>query len=339
MLAQRDMPSTFIIDPGHGGHDACGKSSAEGARFFDGTLEKTVNMALAERVARNLGGAEITRSGDENRSLAERISLARRGQARAFVSIHANPGATEAWVHERGNQQSMALAAMLGRALSPGYGSAAGVRRGDLAVLCPEHHASGTAACLLDIGYGGLDSPRRLDEAAHAISQVLRDYVDRDSYGTGDRAPMLARAFDLDINAACDTCAAALPGFGFPANQVTRLSCLLQKVRNASVDDRYVNGYDYLLRTLGPRLTDDQFTAFMNQNHVRADVIYAAQNPDIKTNMDLLDSRIMHGISWLNMQMYTQGGALPEAILQIKDWVVARQSDQNSVYWCYGQGQ
>jgi hypothetical protein len=37
--------------------------------------------------------------------------------------------------------------------------------------------------------------------------------------------------------------------------------------------------------------------------------------------------------------MYTQGGALPEAILQIKDWVVARQSDQNSVYWCYGQGQ
>jgi hypothetical protein len=332
------MPSTFIIDPGHGGHDACGKSSAEGARFFDGTLEKNVNIALAQRVVRNLGGAEITRAGDENRSLADRIAMARRGQARAFVSIHANPGTTEAWVHERGNQDSMALAARLGQALSPGYGGAA-VRRGDLAVLSPEYHAPRTAACLIDIGYAGLDSPRRLDETAQAISQVLREHAGIDSHGTGVRAPLLVRAFDMDINAACDVCAAAIPGFGFPINQVNRLSCLLPKIRNASVDDRYVNGYDYLLRTLGPRLTDEQFNAFLNQNHVRADVIYAAQNPDIRTNMDLLDSRIMQGISWLNQQMYTQGGTLADAILQIKDWVVARQSDQNSVYWCYGQGQ
>ncbi|MEO8554605.1 MAG: hypothetical protein ABI678_31730, partial [Kofleriaceae bacterium] len=118
-----------------------------------------------------------------------------------------------------------------------------------------------------------------------------------------------------------------------------RLKCLMDKIATASVDDRYINGFDWILTTLGPRLTDDQLAQYLDSNHVRKDVIDAAQSSDIKTNVDLLDQRFMRGIGWLNQQMYTQGGALPEAVLQIKDWVSARQQDQNSVYWCYGAGQ
>jgi len=155
-----------------------------------------------------------------------------------------------------------------------------------------------------------------------------------------DRAPIitLAQGLEMDLAAAIGVCTPVIASSGFPARQVNRLNCLMQKIRDTSVDDRYVNGFDYLLRTLGPRLNDEQFNAFMNQNHVRADVIQAAQS-DTRTNLDLLDQRFMKGIWWLNLQYATQGAAISEAVLQIKDWVAARQQDQMSVYWCYGAGQ
>jgi len=170
------MQIPFVLDPGHGGIASRGNSSSDGARFADGVLEKDVNLALARRVAYHLGGAELTRW-DDNRSLNERIELARRNAARVFLSLHSNPHDTEAWVHDRATGDSLRLATLLGRQACPAYGGTARVRRGQLGVLSPEQHWQGTAACLLEIGYDQVRDPARLDATAAHIAGALRAFA------------------------------------------------------------------------------------------------------------------------------------------------------------------
>jgi hypothetical protein len=174
------MPGSFVIDPGHGGTQQRGKSSAGGERLGGGVLEKDVNLALAQRVAALLGRVEITRPGDENRTIGERVEVARRMRAAGFLSLHANPHASEVLVHDRASPQSMALATALARVIaSERDAPAPEIRRADLAVLSPDHHAPETAACMLDVGYGvyQLDDPRRLDDLARAIAQALERHA------------------------------------------------------------------------------------------------------------------------------------------------------------------
>jgi N-acetylmuramoyl-L-alanine amidase len=170
------MQSPFVLDPGHGGVAPCGKSSPDGAHFTDGALEKDVNLALARRVAHHLGGAELTRDGD-NRSLHERIDVARRHGAHVFLSLHSNPQDTEVWVHDRAEAGSLRLATMLGHQAHLAYGGAARVSRGQLGVLCPDHHARATAACLLELGYDQIRDPARLDATAAQIATALRAFA------------------------------------------------------------------------------------------------------------------------------------------------------------------
>lgn len=169
------MPSPFVLDPGHGGAALRGKSSPEGARFADGVLERDVNLSLARRVAHHLGGAELTRDG-ENRSLHERIDVARRLGARVFLSLHSNPHDSAVWVHDRAAQGSLQLATVLGERAGVAYGGTAAVSRGELGVLCPEQHAASTAACLLEIGYDQVRDPARLDATAAQIAGALRAF-------------------------------------------------------------------------------------------------------------------------------------------------------------------
>jgi hypothetical protein len=335
----------IVIDPGHGGHDARGHSTPYGDRT--GALwEKDLNLRLAERVAAHLGGSTVlTRAEDQNLSLQERAALARRLGARAFISLHGHSGrsGTEVYVHARAGTPSRALADSVQRELAFGHGCACPPVPRELAVLHPEALGAAMPACMVECGYDGELAKGHgpsLDRLGASIARGVRTFLGAATHAHGDRAPLLAaHGLDMDLGAAIDACTPVINGSGFPTNQVNRLTCLMQKIRTTSVDDRYINGFDWILTTLGPRLTDDQLTQYLDSNHVRKDVIDAAQSSDIKTNMDLLDQRFMRGISWLNQQMYTQGGALPEAVLQIKDWVVARQQDQNSVYWCYGAGQ
>src|SRR6267143_5833716 len=155
------MLTTVVLDPGHGGTQRRGNSTSDGARLDNGQLEKQVNYALAQRVAHHLGGAHLTRGALENCSLGERIQFARHRGAEAFVSLHTSAGVrgSDVWVHPRSDPQSLQLAEMIRAQLSPAYGSRSGaVSRGELAVLSPEHHQRGTAACLVELGYlGGHD--------------------------------------------------------------------------------------------------------------------------------------------------------------------------------------
>ena len=310
--------------------------------------EKDLNLRLAERVAAHLGeGSVLTRAQDLNMSLHERAAVAQRLGARAFISLHGHadrPG-SEVYVHSRASTQSRALADSVHRELSAAHGCSCPPSTRDLAVLHPETLGAGTPACMVECGYDGEVSaghPQALDRLGASIARGVRSFLGATTSHPqmGERAPMIAsHGLAMDLASAIAVCQPVINGSGFPVRQVNRLTCLMQKIVNASVDDRYVNGFDYILRTLTTRLNDEQMAAFLNQNHVRQDVIDAASTSDVKTNMDLLDQRFMRGIGWLNLQMQTQGAALPEAVLQVKDWVVARQQDQNSVYWCYGAGQ
>lgn len=79
---------TVVIDPGHGGRDP----GAEGA---SGRYEKHFTLELSERIAQLLADVpniqvHLTRTDDQTVSLEDRISMANRLAADAFISIHGN---------------------------------------------------------------------------------------------------------------------------------------------------------------------------------------------------------------------------------------------------------
>jgi len=86
-LALSAFSATIVLDPGHGGAE-------RGAVGPGGAAEADVVLAIARRTRRELAErgvrAILTRTGDENPTLAERIGRAHRIEANAFVSIHLN---------------------------------------------------------------------------------------------------------------------------------------------------------------------------------------------------------------------------------------------------------
>ena|GEM_PF-1648993 len=189
-----------VLDPGHGGSAIRGKSTPYGARGPTGTVEKDVVLDLARRISTRLGGRTVlTRAGDTNLSVAERVEVARGSGCNAFVSLHAGDSGPEVWIHTRSSQRSAALADCLREELS-GFG--ARVRRGELAVLHPGAHAREQAACLVELGglsdagsERRLRDPSSLDQVARAIANGVRSYLgELNSYGRA--RPSVARAMD-----------------------------------------------------------------------------------------------------------------------------------------------
>ncbi len=179
-----------IIDAGHGGQQPCGRSTAFGARGPGGTLEKDVTLQLARRVAAHLGPiASLTRTGDVNLSLAERIALARERGAQVLVSLHANTGAVgergaESWVHRKAGAPSRALAAAIQRGIVRLGGPDRGVRSGELALLAPERLGPNMAACVVEVdflsdpqGERRLRDPAHLDALGRSIASGVRRYL------------------------------------------------------------------------------------------------------------------------------------------------------------------
>jgi N-acetylmuramoyl-L-alanine amidase len=91
---------TVVIDPGHGGTQEIGDSSANNAVSFSGVMEKfmTLQMGLLVRdalktVAVNRGHnvkIVMTRETDKNLGLGARANVARDNTADRFLSIHYN---------------------------------------------------------------------------------------------------------------------------------------------------------------------------------------------------------------------------------------------------------
>lgn len=89
--AAPSAPDKFVVavDAGHGGIDAGATGSSSGV------VEKEITLAaarvLVERLNREDGvQAILTRSSDKFLSLSERVNIARRHEARLFISLHAD---------------------------------------------------------------------------------------------------------------------------------------------------------------------------------------------------------------------------------------------------------
>ena len=82
------LPKTIVLDPGHGGHDT-------GAKGPGGTLEKTVSLNLARKIAADLKDhcrVILTRTDDYWLDIPERTAVANNAKADLFVSLHTGAG-------------------------------------------------------------------------------------------------------------------------------------------------------------------------------------------------------------------------------------------------------
>ena len=89
----RPVFRTVVIDPGHGGGE-------EGARGANGTLEKHVTLAVAQRLRTALESrlgvrVVLTRSDDRNVPIDQRAAIANNNQADVFISLHVNASLSE----------------------------------------------------------------------------------------------------------------------------------------------------------------------------------------------------------------------------------------------------
>src|SRR5262245_17842404 len=134
------MQTFVVLDPGHGGREPAGRSTASGVRGTHGRDEKDLTLEIARRVQSRLGGrAMLTRDGDINRSIFDRANTAARAGAPVFVSIHLGDArfgsGRETYVHTSASGASLRLAQAIDRELERVEPGSAGVQRGDLAVL------------------------------------------------------------------------------------------------------------------------------------------------------------------------------------------------------------
>lgn len=197
---------TIVLDPGHGGARTVGSSSPNNATGPNGTLEKTLTLDVAKRTRDVLTDrgfrVVLTRNTDVNLGLSDRAAVARKLNADAFVSIHFNASdrhnaqGTETFVHGRipaGPHMSNALClsvqaemvAALGlrdrNALHPG-----GIKRANLGVINPSHHAPRTAVVLHEVSFlDRRDEERRLSTVSYrrkiavALADGIETYLDR----------------------------------------------------------------------------------------------------------------------------------------------------------------
>jgi len=163
----------ICIDPGHGGRDS-------GTVGGDGTLEKTIALDIATRVAHGLeaNGAVVVMTRDTDRfvALEKRVQVCNAASAGLFVSIHANgfysPDAHGFELYYLGDDsapEAGRAAEQIRRALAAAVEARdRGVRRADFTVLsrttCP--------SVLVEVGY--LSNPA---ECARLLDEEYRQQV------------------------------------------------------------------------------------------------------------------------------------------------------------------
>ncbi|MCB9762537.1 MAG: N-acetylmuramoyl-L-alanine amidase [Alphaproteobacteria bacterium] len=247
MLWTEPHRPAVVLDPGHGGHHPAGGSTPWGVRGPGGAWEKDLVLDLAGRLRDRLQArgvpTALTRDRDENLSFGQRVGVAARAGAAAFISLHLgadHPGAPpgpRTFAHTRGGPDSLALAGVVHAACRGALGGGFDpVDTGPLAVLHPDHHHPGTAACLVELTLLSdpaeerrLGDPGLRDDLAERLGDALSSWVSArpdaaprpprlralivaiDDYG--DRAPRLrfARQDALRLAATLVQCLGADP--------------------------------------------------------------------------------------------------------------------------------
>lgn len=123
-------------------------------------------------------------------------------------------------------------------------------------------------------------------------------------------------------------------------NQKNRLTCLLQKVLEPGVVDAYVI-YTWEIQQQVAPLPAKQLLKFLQ--HLKVDLgkrdNFGPTVSDVlfMDNLVQLDVAILYAIDKLNEQVHQ---VAPDRFkLQLWRWILDRQRDPKSIYWCYGKGQ
>lgn len=174
-----------VIDAGHGGKDP-------GATSCLGFQEKTVNFAVAQKVASILGQSGVraimTRSSDSFIELEERAAVANRCDADLFVSIHADSCPDSSirgftmYVSRSASWSSRRAASAIAKSLAKAGLSSRGTQRSDFRVLVQTRGP----AVLIELGYlsnrseaGLLRDSSFQSRLAQAIASGIRDFLGR----------------------------------------------------------------------------------------------------------------------------------------------------------------
>lgn len=202
----------IVVDPGHGGTATLGGSSPNNAKGPSGLLEKTVTLAIAQRMEPILVRAGhvvvLTRRADHNVGLRDRAAAAKSIAAPVFLSIHLNGldrrvQGTETFCDSEHSSRSADLCRAVQKHLLPvtghrdrNAGHPGGVKRQGLAVLKSARHHAKTACVLTEISFmdtsaeeARLKTPAYLDALAQGLAEGIIAYLDEgatESVASGD---------------------------------------------------------------------------------------------------------------------------------------------------------
>ncbi len=180
---RRSASGRVVIDPGHGGRDP-------GASATNGYSEKTINLAVARKVAGLLrqSGVDVvmTRDGDNFIELNERAAISNRVGADLFVSIHADSCGDSGvqgftvYVAEAGSWPAKRAAEMIAGGMESAGVESRGVRTANYRVLVRTQ----SPAVLVELGYlsNHWEADRLVEGSyqyrlANAIADGIVDYL------------------------------------------------------------------------------------------------------------------------------------------------------------------
>ncbi|UCG46436.1 MAG: N-acetylmuramoyl-L-alanine amidase [Phycisphaerales bacterium] len=176
---------TIVIDAGHGGHDP-------GAVSVSGFYEKTVNLAVARKVASLLRGKGLvvvmTRGGDQFVELEDRAAISNRYNARLFVSIHADSAPRRSargftiYVARAASWAARRAASLISRAMAETGLANNGVQRADYRVLVQTQGP----AVLIELGYLSNPQDERLLRSVsfqNRLAQAIADGIAKSVVG------------------------------------------------------------------------------------------------------------------------------------------------------------
>ena len=94
-VISRDLKGHNVtVDPGHGGSDSGAVYNTTNTTFYEKDINLNVSLILAEILEDDGMNVVLTRNGDYNVSLSQRVSIANGNNTELFVSIHSNAETT-----------------------------------------------------------------------------------------------------------------------------------------------------------------------------------------------------------------------------------------------------
>jgi hypothetical protein len=226
----------------------------------------------------------------------------------------------------------------------------------------------GTAAYNRDLGL------RRATAVADRLKQLINEGAGRLPAGTVERIEYVVRTYGeerpissrvqalnrrveitlhrdtspaptpLDLNVTVSRLEGLLVTSTLPAETVTRLRCLLQKVRDPDSDDRFVTETQVFMVNRDNKMPTPTEWTRVRTLVLRPD-LFAPDRSDaeVLVNLGRVDEDLQFGVQKMNQIIEYASGidyglgfvALANAFKELNTWVLERLADPKSVYSCY----